>query len=60
MSIRIVTNKNGSLTVYVPAKFAQRFEEALRAGITDLIESEMDEEEADEWGSNIIYERRGY
>lgn len=60
MEIRITTNKNNSLTVYVPAKFAQRFEEALRAGIIDLIESEMNEEEANEWGSNIIYERRGY
>ena len=54
--IRIVQNKNGSLTVYVPAKFAQRFEEAVRAGVTDLLESEMDDEEAEEWAHNITRE----
>ena len=56
--IRIVTNKNGSLTVYVPAKFARRFEEIVRAGTTDLMESEMDDEEAEEWTHNVTYEYR--
>ena len=57
-NIRMVYNKNGSLTVYVPAKFAQRFEEAVRAGVTDLVESEMDDEEAEEWSHNITHEYR--
>lgn len=56
--IRIVTNKNGSLTVYVPAKFARRFEEIVQAGTTDLMESEMDDEEAEQWMSNITREYR--
>tara|TARA_R100001086_G_scaffold111304_1_gene56801 strand:+ start:318 stop:491 length:174 start_codon:yes stop_codon:yes gene_type:complete len=56
--IRIVQNKNGSLTVYVPAKYALRFEEVYQAGVTDLIESEMDDEEAEQWESNIIREYR--
>ena len=56
--IRIVQNKNGSLTVYVPAKFAQRFEEIVHAGTTDLIESEMADEEAEEWSYNITRECR--
>lgn len=56
--IRMVYNKNGSLTVYVPAKYADRFEEAVRAGVTDLIESEMDDEEAEQWTNNITHEYR--
>lgn len=56
--IRIVRNKNGSLTVYVPAKFAGRFEEAYRAGVTDLMESEMDDEEAEQWTCNTTWEYR--
>ena len=56
--IRIVQNKNGSLTVYVPAKFAQRFEEIVHAGTRDLAESEMDYEEAEEWSQNITREYR--
>jgi len=56
--IRVVHNKNGSLTVYVPAKYADRFEEAVRAGVTDLLESEMDDEEAEQWTSNITHEYR--
>ena len=56
--IRIVYNKNGSLTVYVPAKFALRFEEIIQAGTRDLIESEMDDEEAEQWMSNITREYR--
>ena len=56
--IRIVYNKNGSLTVYVPAKFAVRFEEVLRAGVTDLMESEMDDEEAQQWLCNTTWEYR--
>lgn len=56
--IRIVQNKNGSLTVYVPAKFALRFEEIIQAGTRDLLESEMDDEEAEEWSHNITREYR--
>ena len=56
--IRFVKNKNGSLTVYVPAKFAQRFEEVYRAGVTDIMESEMDDEEAEQWTSNFTWECR--
>ena len=57
--IRLVHNKNGSLTVYVPAKYADRFEQAIRAGVMDLLESnEMDDEEAEQWASNITYEHR--
>ena len=56
--IRMVTNKNGSMIVYVPAKYADRFEQIVRAGTTDLIESEMDDEEAAQWTCNIAYEYR--
>ena len=56
--IRMVTNKNGSMTVYVPAKYADRFEQIVRAGTTDLMESEMDDEEAEQWAFNIAYEYR--
>ena len=56
--IRMVYNKNGSLTVYVPAKFARRFQEIVWAGTTDLVESEMDDEEAEEWSHNITHEYR--
>ena len=56
--IRFVKNKNGSLTVYVPVKFAQRFEEIVQAGVTDLMESEMDDEEAEQWTSNFTWECR--
>lgn len=56
--IRFVYNKNGSLTVYVPAKFADRFEEAYRAGVTDIMESEMDDEEAEQWTCNTTYQYR--
>ena len=56
--IKIVQNKNGSLTVYVPAKYAVRFEQIVRAGTTDLMESEMNNEEAHEWACNVIREYR--
>jgi hypothetical protein len=56
--IRLVQNKNASLTVYVPAKYAQRFQEALRAGVTDILEAEMDNEEAEEWLNNMTWEYR--
>lgn len=56
--IRFVTNKNGSLTVYVPAKFADRFEQVYRAGVTDIMESEMDDEEVEQWTSNTTWEYR--
>lgn len=56
--IRIVQNKNGSLTVYVPAKYAVRFEQIVRAGTTDLMESEMDDEEAEQWSGIYTHEYR--
>jgi len=56
--IRMVTNKNGSMTVYVPAKYADRFEQIVRSGVTDIMESEMDDEEAEQWTCNITYEYR--
>ncbi|MFZ8899689.1 MAG: hypothetical protein ACO20X_14245 [Alphaproteobacteria bacterium] len=56
--IRFVVNKNGSMTVYVPAKFACRFEEVFRAGVTDVMESEMDDEEAEQWSWNTTWEYR--
>ena len=57
-NIRFVVNKNGSMTVYVPAKFADRFEQVLQAGITDIMESEMDDEEAEQWTCNTTWEYR--
>ena len=56
--IKFVQNKNGSLTVYVPAKYAVRFEEIVRAGTTDLMESEMDDEEAEQWSGIYTHEYR--
>lgn len=56
--IRMVHNKNGSLTVYVPAKFRAVFKEAVNAGVTDLIESEMDDEQVEQWTNNIRWEYR--
>ena len=56
--IRFVMNKNGSITVYVPAKFADRFSQVFEAGVTDLMESEMDDEEAEQWICNATWEYR--
>ena len=56
--IRVVVNKNGSLTVYVPAKFADRFAEVYRSGVIDIMESEMDDEEAEQWACNTTWEYR--
>tara|TARA_R110002012_G_C11595620_1_gene606731 strand:+ start:516 stop:695 length:180 start_codon:yes stop_codon:yes gene_type:complete len=56
--IRTVQNKNGSLTVYVPAKYALRFEEIVHAGTVDLMESEMDDEEVEKWNNIYTYEYR--
>ena len=39
-NIRVVINKNGSATAYIPAGLTDLFEEIARAGETDLIESE--------------------
>ena len=47
--IRIVQNKNGSLTAYVPAKYASRFPDILEAGKTDLYESCLSDDEMDIW-----------
>ena len=38
--IRVVINKNGSETAYIPAELTDLFEEIVQAGETDLIESE--------------------
>ena len=38
--IRVVINKNGSETAYIPAELTDLFEEIVRAGQTDLAESE--------------------
>ena len=46
------------MTVYAPAKYAHRFEQMIRAGVTDIMESEMDDEEAEQWICNIAYEYR--
>ena len=56
--IKIVQNKNGSLTVYVSAKYALRYEEIVRAGTSDLMETEMDDDEAEQWACNVIREYR--
>jgi hypothetical protein len=50
--IRFVENKNGSLTVYVTAKYARRFEEMFSAGEIDILESEMDADEINDWQEN--------
>jgi hypothetical protein len=50
--IRFVENKNGSLTVYVTAKYAHRFQEMFRAGEIDILESEMDGDEINDWQEN--------
>ena len=50
--IRVVVNKNNSLTVYVPACHHMLFACMLRAGETDIEESEMNEFELDEWQTN--------
>ena len=39
-NIRVVVNKNGSETAYIPAELTDIFEEIIQAGETDLIESE--------------------
>ena len=38
--IRVVINKNGSETAYIPAELTDLVEEIVQAGETDLIESE--------------------
>ena len=38
--IRVVINKNGSETAYIPAELTDLFEEIVRAGETDVMESE--------------------
>jgi hypothetical protein len=50
--IRFVQNKNGSLTVYVTAKYARRFEQMFNAGEIDIMESEMDDDEINDWQEN--------
>lgn len=47
--IRVVVNKNNSLTVYVPACHVENYTSMLNAGETDIVESEMNEFEIDEW-----------
>ncbi len=39
-NIRVVINKNGSETAYIPAGLTGLFEEIVRAGETDIFESE--------------------
>lgn len=39
-NIRVVINKNGSETAYIPAELTDLFEEIVRAGETDIFESE--------------------
>ena len=39
-NIRVVINKNGSETAYIPAELTDLFEEIIRAGETDIFESE--------------------
>lgn len=38
--IRVVTNKNGSQTVYVPAELTDLFQLIIEAGDTDVFESQ--------------------
>ena len=57
-NIRFVQNKNGSMTVYIPAKFVDRFEQVFQSGVTDLMEAEMDDEEAEQWACNATWEYR--
>lgn len=56
--IRFVRNKNGSMTVYVPAKYANRFNQVFEAGVRDIAESEMDDDEVSEWSTNATWEWR--
>ena len=39
-SIRVVINKNGSATAYIPAELTDLFLEIAAAGETDIMESE--------------------
>ena len=39
-NIRIVINKNGSQTVYVPVELTDLFDQIVRAGDTDIFESQ--------------------
>ena len=39
-TIRVVINKNGSETAYIPAELTDLFQEIVEAGQTDIIESE--------------------
>lgn len=41
--IRIVINKNGSQTVYVPVELTDLFDQIVRAGDTDIFESQPEE-----------------
>ena len=53
--IRVVQNKNGSLTVYVTAKYARRFQEMYSAGEIDIMESEMSDDEINDWQENCSW-----
>ncbi len=39
-NIRVVINKDGSETAYIPAKLTDLFQQIVNAGESDLIESE--------------------
>ena len=39
-TIRVVINKNGSETAYIPAELTDLFEQIVEAGETDIFESE--------------------
>lgn len=41
--IKCVKNKDGSLTVYVPAKYTRLFYDIISAGEADICESEPEE-----------------
>ena len=55
-SIRIVQNKDGSLTAYVPARWGGLFTDMLVAGQSDIYES--DPERLDGWEDWVVEARR--
>ena len=55
-SIRIVQNKDGSLTAYVPARWGGLFTDMLVAGQSDIYESEP--ERFDDYTDWVVEARR--
>jgi len=55
--VRIVENKNGSWTVYVPAKHVETFRLILQEGEVGMLEVEPESESMENW-EGFEYEKR--